>query len=125
MSHQIVSVVDDDASVRNAIATLIRSFGWQVRQYASGRDFLQALPQHQSACLISDVQMQDINGIDLQEHLIARGQCPPIIFITGFPTQSGHVRAMQNGARAFLTKPADAAELLQLLESILGSRPVP
>lgn len=125
MPNQIVSVVDDDASVRDAIAALIRSFGWQARQFASAQAFLDAAPHVQSACVISDVQMFGMSGIEMQEHLIAQGQCPPMIFITGFPTPALHQRAMRNGANAFLTKPADAAELLQCLERILGSRPGP
>ncbi|CDY76002.1 response regulator receiver protein [Caballeronia glathei] len=115
----IVSIVDDDESVRLATASLVRSLGWSVRAYASAEDFLQSGEIASAACVISDVQMPGMTGVEMQDQLIAQGNALPIIFITAFPSEALRRKAVANGALCFLNKPIDVQEVTRYLESVL------
>jgi FixJ family two-component response regulator len=117
----IVSIVDDDESVRLATASLIRSLGWCVQIYASAEAFLRSPEFAQSACVVCDIQMPGMTGLEMQAQLVADGNRLPIIFVTAFPSESARRRACENGAHFFLHKPVDAAEFTRCLQSILGS----
>ncbi|GAB2898874.1 response regulator [Paraburkholderia jirisanensis] len=117
----IVSIVDDDESVRIATASLIRSLGWGVKLFASAEAFLQSGDRTDTACIVCDIQMPGMTGLEMQAHLIAIGNPLPIIFVTAFPSDEAQRQASANGARAFLHKPVDAAEMTRCLESILGA----
>jgi FixJ family two-component response regulator len=117
----IVSIVDDDESVRIATASLIRSLGWGVKLFASAEAFLQSGDRTDTACIVCDIQMPGMTGLEMQTHLIAIGNPLPIIFVTAFPSDEAQRQASANGARAFLHKPVDAAEMTRCLESILGA----
>jgi FixJ family two-component response regulator len=84
----VISIVDDDESVRTATNSLMRSLGFTAYTFASAEEFLRSLQLNDTSCLISDVQMPSMSGIELQRHLIARGHRTPIIFITAFPDES-------------------------------------
>lgn len=114
-----VFVVDDDPSVRKGIARLVKSEGYAVRGFASAREFLEAEPPHDSACLILDVRMPGISGTDLQEELKTRGVSIPIIFITGYGDVPTSVRAMKAGAVDFLEKPFEDRALLNLIRDCI------
>jgi FixJ family two-component response regulator len=101
----MVAIVDDDESVRDAIESLVQSLGHNVSTFASANEFLKSEQVHDTSCLITDVQMPGMSGIDLQDHLIAGGHCIPIIFITGFPDDLVRARAMKAGAVGFFSKP--------------------
>ena len=98
---QIVSIVDDDASVRAAMESLVRSLGFVAFAFESAEDFLRSPRVDDSACLITDVQMPGMSGLDLQDRLIAQGSRIPIIFITAFPETAIRSRAEAGGALAF------------------------
>ena len=115
----MISIVDDDESVRNATRTLIRSLGYRVATFASAEDFLKSDKLNETACLISDVQMPGLNGIELQERLTANGHRIPIIFITAFPDERVRDRAMQGGAVSFMSKPFSDANLIVCLDRAL------
>jgi CheY-like chemotaxis protein len=115
----IISVVDDDEDVRNATKALIRSLGHHVAAFASAEEFLNSEQLHQTACLISDVQMPGLNGIELQERLKADGHRIPVIFITAFPDERVRDRAMRAGAISFMSKPLSDANLIVCLDRAL------
>jgi FixJ family two-component response regulator len=107
-----VFVVDDDASVRKSLARLVRSAGYEAETFPSVRDFL-GRPQYDGpCCLVLDVRMPDLTGLDLQEMLRATGQRVAIVFITGWGDIPTSVKAMKSGAVDFLTKPLDERTLL-------------
>jgi FixJ family two-component response regulator len=119
---QIVSVVDDDASVRAAMQSLIKSLGFVVFVFESGEDFLRSPRVDDSSCLITDVQMPGMSGLDLQDRLIARGSRIPIIFITAFPEQTIRSRAQAGGAVGFLEKPFTGRAVIELVRQALATQ---
>jgi FixJ family two-component response regulator len=108
----VVFVVDDDSAVRSAIDSLIRSAGFRVRTFASAHEFLQCGRPYAPACLILDVRLPGLSGLDLQRELAAADVHIPIIFITGHGDIPMTVRAMKAGAEEFLTKPFRDQDLL-------------
>jgi FixJ family two-component response regulator len=118
-NSEIISIVDDDASARVATDRLVRSLGWRARTFASGEEFLQSPQLEDTRCLVSDVQMPRLNGLELQRRLIAQGHRIPIIFMTAFPDDAARTRAMGAGAVCFLTKPFDAPTLSECIEAAL------
>ena len=107
-----VFIVDDDISVRESLEALVRFAGWQVETFASGQDFLARPRLSSPSCLVLDVSLPDLNGLDLQKSVAADRREMPIIFITGYGDVPMTVRAMKAGAVEFLTKPVDPDELL-------------
>lgn len=115
----IVYVVDDDPSVLKALGRLIRSAGIRVQTFDSARSFLDFGHFEEPCCLILDVQMPDLTGLDLQEELTIRNLSLPIIFLTGHGNIPMSVRAMKAGATDFLTKPCDDATLLEVIHKAI------
>jgi FixJ family two-component response regulator len=110
--HFIVMIVDDDESIRRAGRRLIKSYGFAVETFASAEDFLGSGRLHETACLVLDVQMPGLNGLELQSRLVAEGHQVPIIFITAFNDENARAQALQAGALGYLVKPFEEAELL-------------
>jgi FixJ family two-component response regulator len=111
-----VFVVDDDASVRKSLTRLLTGAGFEVEAFASVQDFL-ARPRYEGpCCLVLDVRMPGLTGLDLQEALTAAGRLLSIVFITGFVDVRESVQAMKGGAVDFLTKPVGAKELLAAIQ---------
>lgn len=118
----LISIIDDDASVRAATNRLVRSLGYVGLPFASADEFLRSPQAHDSWCVIADVQMPGMSGVELQSVLRTQG-CPvPIIFITAFPDEKVKARALDAGAVCFLTKPFDGPTLIRYLESALQRR---
>jgi FixJ family two-component response regulator len=117
----MISIVDDDEFVREATEELVRSLGYTAAGFASAEDFLQSEHLSTTACLISDVQMPGLSGIDLQRRLIADGHRVPIIFITAFPDERTRAQALGAGAVGFLTKPYREESLIECLSQALKS----
>ena len=115
----IVSIVDDDEPVREAIKRLVRSLDYNAFTFASADEFLKSEKVHDTSCIITDLQMPGLSGIDLQDILIARGHRIPIIFITAYPEEDVRARAMKAGAVAFLSKPLNHDHLLGHLGNAL------
>lgn len=115
----MISIVDDDEAVRNATRALIRSLGYRVATFASAEDFLKSERLRDTACLISDVQMPGLNGIELQDRLAASGHRIPIIFMTAFQDDRVRDRAMRSGAVSFMSKPFSEASLIVCLDRAL------
>jgi FixJ family two-component response regulator len=116
----MISIVDDDPSVREATKGLVRSLGYGAAAFASAEDFLQSDQVNDTACLITDVQMPGLSGVELQSRLIAQGNCTPIIFITAFPEQRIRTRALEAGAVGFLSKPFDEDRLIEYIHAALN-----
>jgi two-component system response regulator FixJ len=114
-----VAVVDDDASVRQSTCRLIRSFGHRVEAFASGNEFLSSGLAAQTGCLVLDVRMPDMDGLDVQQRLAESGPRVPIVFITGRASELEEQRARDAGAVAFLRKPVGQASLHQAIEKAL------
>ena len=113
----MIAIVDDDASVREALKALVRSLGYGVSTFGSAQAFLNCEKINDISCVITDVQMPGFSGLDLQDRLIAMGYCIPIIFLTGHPNENVRMRAMKAGALAFLSKPCSNGDhLLGYLE---------
>jgi FixJ family two-component response regulator len=115
-SEPIVFVVDDDASVREAVKKLISSVGLRVEAFGSTREFLDGKRPDSPACLVLDVRLPDASGLELQHDLAEAGVQIPIIFITGHADVPMTVRAMKAGAVEFLTKPFRGQELLDAIQ---------
>src|ERR1700719_3833599 len=97
----VISIVDDDESMRAAMRDMVESFGYTVAAFASGLEFLGFDRLYDSACLITDVRMAGMSGLELHNRLTASGHSIPTIFVTAFPDGKGHDRAMQAGAIAY------------------------
>jgi RNA polymerase sigma factor (sigma-70 family) len=115
----IVYVVDDDPSVQRVLERTLTSAGWRVQMYESGPAFFDAFDPDQSGCLILDLRMPWMNGLTVQEKLMAMGSTLPIIFLTAFGDIPTAVQAMQAGAVDFLEKPFSNQQLLRLVEQAL------
>ena len=118
-SNALVFLIDDDASVRKGVSRLLRSAGYKSESFESASDFLQREQHPGPACLIVDVRMPGINGMDLQETLIQRRREEQLVFITGHGDISMCAQAMKAGAADFLPKPFRDEELLQCVERAL------
>jgi FixJ family two-component response regulator len=118
-SQSIVFVVDDDAEVRKALDSLIRSLGLQVELFGSPRDFLQRKPPKVASCLILDIRLPGVSGLEFQRKLAEANNPIPIIFITGHGDIPMSVRAMKAGAVEFLTKPFRDQDLLDAIQQAI------
>ncbi len=114
-----ISVIDDDESVRRTTTRLIESFGFRTAAFESAEMFLNSGELHDTSCLIVDVRMPGMNGLQLQSELAAAGCRIPIIFITAYEDKESHRLAMQAGAVAFLAKPFTDEQLLKWIRSAL------
>ena len=115
----IVMIVDDDESVRRAARRLIRSYGYAVETFVSADDFLAAGRLSETACLVLDVQMPGLNGLELQSRLVAEGHQVSIIFITAFDDENARAQALKAGALSYLVKPFEEADLLNSINLAL------
>jgi FixJ family two-component response regulator len=118
----VISLIDDDASVRAATDNLLRSLGYIVYTFASAEEFLRSAHFNDTSCVIADVQMLGMSGVDLQARLLAQWHRVPFIFITAFPEETIRARALKAGAICFLTKPFDRLTLMKCLDTALGRR---
>jgi FixJ family two-component response regulator len=118
----MISIVDDDKSIREAARALVSSLGYSAATFVSAEDFLESGRLSETACVITDVQMPGMSGIELQKYLIARGDHTPVILITAFPTQDARERALGAGAFGFLSKPFSEDSLIACLDRALAHR---
>ena len=118
----VISVIDDDASIRVATNNLLRSRGYIVHTYASAEEFLGSPRVSETSCVIADVQMSGMSGLDMLTDMRAKGYDTPFIFITAFPDENVRARAMKAGAICFLAKPFAVPNLIKCLETALEGR---
>ena len=117
----VISIIDDDASVRVATHRLLRSLGYTAHTFASADEFLRSSQLNDTSCVIADVQMPGMSGLELQNLLQTQGHRLPIIFITAFPAESVRAQALEAGAACFLSKPFDARTLIKHLDAAVKS----
>ena len=115
----LISIVDDDEAVREATKGLMRALGFLAETFGSAEDFLNFDRLHSTACLIADVQMPQMSGLDLHRHLMASGVSIPTILITAYPDDSVRTRALKAGIVGYLTKPFNKDDLLVYIHSAL------
>jgi FixJ family two-component response regulator len=115
----MISIIDDDLLVRESTADLVSSLGHEAVIFCSGEQFLGSGCLNDTACIITDLHMPGLNGLDLQSRLQAEGHRTPIIFITAYPKEAARSRALGAGAVAFLSKPFEESALVSSLETAL------
>jgi FixJ family two-component response regulator len=117
----VIFVVDDDNQVRKAVMALVGAMGVETRGYASAEEFLAEYDGRRPACLVTDVRMLGMSGLELQEELLRRGESIPVIVLTAFASTPGTVRAMKNGAVTLLEKPCRDDELWEAVRDALAA----
>ncbi len=118
----MITIIDDDESVRVATESLVRSLGFSTRTFASAEDFLNSPLLGETACVITDVQMPGMSGVELQTRLRAQGDETPLIFITAFPEERIRRQVHAAGAVGFLAKPFDGHAMIECIDRALGER---
>lgn len=117
----VISIIDDDDSMRCAIKSLVTSLGLRVLTFRSAEEFLQSPRLDDTSCLITDLQMPGLSGIELQSLLVAQARHMPIILVTAFPEERMRNRAMQAGALGFLSKPFESQMLIKLIDKAIAT----
>jgi FixJ family two-component response regulator len=118
----LISIVDDDGVVGRAVESFVTSIGYLACTFTSAKAFLQSSEMAETSCLISDVQMPGLSGIELQDRLGELGLNIPMIFMTAYPDEAVRRRALGKGAVCFLHKPFDAKSLIECVENALNTR---
>ena len=118
----IISIVDDDASFREATRGLVKLLGYATVSFASAEDFLKSERLRDSSCVITDVQMPGMNGVELQCRLIEDGHGLPVIFMTAYPEEAVGARVLEKGACGYLSKPLDEEKLSSCIGKALANR---
>jgi FixJ family two-component response regulator len=120
VQRSLVAVIDDDESVRESLPDLLREFGFGARAFSSANEFLVSDAFGQTECLVLDIAMPGMKGLDLQQELMLRGHKIPIIFITAQKDESVRKRALDRGAVEVLVKPFSDTTLLRVINTALG-----
>jgi len=117
----LIAIVEDDQFVRNSMQRLMKSFGYTVAAFASAEDFLASQTVNQTACLISDIQMPEMSGVELYRHLIKinAGRAIPTILVTAYPDDAVRAMSLKEGVVCYLRKPLNDEELMRCLRSAL------
>jgi FixJ family two-component response regulator len=117
----MVSIVDDDHSVRDGLVDLVKSMGFEAETFERGEHFLQSKDVDRTNCLITDMRMDGMSGLELHEHLVESGRRIPTIVITAFPKDRDRQRALRSGVLCYLAKPFDEQQLIDCITSVLGA----
>jgi FixJ family two-component response regulator len=120
-NQPLVSIVDDDQPYRDSLRRLLRSLGYRVEAFSSARDFLASVSIGETGCLIADIHMPAMTGLELYRQLITQGQGIPTILVTAFPNEEDRARALADGVVGYLRKPIDEQELARCLDVALKS----
>ena len=121
MNGSKVSVVDDDPSAREGITDLVKSMGFDVRAFERAEDFLKSAHLDRCDCLITDMRMPGMSGLELYDRLLASGLSIPTIMVTAFPKDADRARAQRVGIVCYLSKPFDESQIAECILSALGS----
>ena len=118
----LISIVDDDSLARDGISELVESLGYRAVTFSSAEHFLRSDVIAETTCLITDMQMPGLNGLELQEALQSQGHQTPVIVITAYPNETHQARALKNGAVSFLSKPFNEEALIECLTAAIRLR---
>ncbi len=124
MAAPVISIVDDDPSVRDGIVDLVTAIGFDAEAFACAEHFLASSRVDTTCCLIADVCMPGMNGLALHDGLLASGRRIPTILITGFPSKAERRRATRAGVVGYLVKPLDESQLIACIVASIGSPPM-
>jgi FixJ family two-component response regulator len=119
---ELIAIVDDDESMRDAIEGLMRVLGFPVKTFASPHDFLRSPDFQRTACLVADINMPGMSGVELHQHLVASGMSIPTILITAYPDDNVRTRALRAGVFGYLKKPFVEDDLIACVRSALAQR---
>jgi FixJ family two-component response regulator len=119
----VIAIVDDDHSVREALTSLVRSLGYAAMAFECAEELVKSKRRCSMSCVITDVQMPGMTGVELHDRLVASGEPIPTILITAFPDERARERALQAGVSCYLAKPFSEDDLLACLRSTLGREP--
>ena len=122
--RNVIAIIDDDPGIRDALEHMLSAFGYRTEIYASAEEFIRAAITTEASCLVVDIQLGDLSGIELGRHLAATGFAFPIIFITGSLEETHRRQAMDFGCIAYLTKPFPAKQLIEAITKATGSAPI-
>jgi FixJ family two-component response regulator len=117
---KVVGIVDDDPGMRKAIARLLSALGYRTELFSSGKAFLDAAPASEATCLVVDIQLGDISGLEMGHQLVLAGRKLPIIFMTACDDETIHSRAMESGCVAYLRKPFSADLLIEAISKAIA-----
>jgi FixJ family two-component response regulator len=117
---QVICIIEDDESVRRALRRLIRSMGLNVHDFATAEEFLESIEQTLPSCLILDINLPGLNGLELQRRLQAEGRNIPVVVITAYANETLREQAFEAGAIAFLPKPFEELTLLQAVSRVVN-----
>jgi FixJ family two-component response regulator len=117
----MIAVVDDDQSVRDGIVDLMTAIGFDAEAFGHAEHFLQSTGPDRTACLITDMRMPGMNGLELHNRLVTAGKRIPTIVITAYPTEPERTRALVAGVRCYLAKPVDEIQLVDCIKSSLSA----
>jgi FixJ family two-component response regulator len=120
--NAVISVIDDDESVREAVMDLMRALDFLTEGFPSGEDFLKSERLHSTSCLVADVQLPKMSGLELHSRLVASGNPIPTVLITAYPDDKVRARSLKAGVIGYLTKPFSDDELLGCIHSALEHR---
>jgi FixJ family two-component response regulator len=123
-NNPVISIVDDDPSVREGALDLVKAMGFFAEAFERAEDFLKSKHVHNTSCLIADVRMPGMTGLELHNRLVGSGNIIPTILITAFPDDRDRARALQAGVICYLAKPFNGDDLLACIHSALDSRAV-
>lgn len=118
--RRTISIVDDDESVREAMEALMKSLGFGARTFSSAIEFLASPGIADTACMVVDINMPRMTGVELHRHLVAQGHKIPTILITGYPDEDVRARVLADGVLCYLIKPFDDGDLLHCIRRALG-----
>jgi len=122
-TRSFVAVVDDDESFLRSVGRLLRSVGYTVKTFGSAREFLASLPESSPQCLVLDIYMPEMTGLELQDQFVAQGSHVPVIFVTAHDTPETRARANQAGSFGLLLKPFDKRVLFNAIAAAVSSEP--
>jgi FixJ family two-component response regulator len=120
-TEALICVVDDDAVVRESLSDLLRSADYRVASFESAQSFLDSAERNECACVVADIHMRGLTGIDLAKRVAAAADAPKVILITGHLEECWRERALYSGAAGFLKKPIESKTLLDLVERSVGT----
>ncbi len=115
----LIAIVDDDALARDGIGELVASLGYEAVTFSSAQHFLASSVITKTTCLITDLQMPGLNGLELQEAIRSQGYCTSVILVTAYPSEQQRKRALDNGAVGFLNKPFDEGSLIRCINAAI------
>jgi len=120
VNNSMISIVDDDPSAREGITDLVRSMGFDAQPFERAADFLKSAHLDRTLCLITDMRMPGMNGLELHDWLVTSGFSIPTIVVTAFPKEADRLRAEQSGICCYLAKPVDEQHLLECIRAALA-----